>query len=67
MNAKNGEILAAGSYPEFNNNIFVDGISTKEWDKMRNDFNHPFTNKLINGLYPPGSIIKMGIALSFLD
>ncbi len=34
---------------------------------MRNDFNHPFTNKIINGLYPPGSVIKMGISLSFLE
>ena len=67
MNANNGEILAAGSYPEFDNNIFVDGISVDEWEEMRNDFNHPFTNKLINGKYPPGSVIKMGIALSFLE
>ncbi len=67
MNATNGELLAAGSYPEFDNNIFVDGISIKEWNKMRNDFNHPFTNKLINGKYPPGSIIKMGVALAFLE
>ena len=34
---------------------------------MRNDLNHPFTNKLVNGLYPPGSVIKMGVALSFLE
>ncbi len=67
MDARNGEILSAGSYPEFDNNIFVDGISIDAWNKMKNDFNHPFTNKLINGLYPPGSVIKMGIALSFLD
>ncbi|MGB6327954.1 MAG: penicillin-binding protein 2 [Halarcobacter sp.] len=67
MNANNGEVLAAGSYPEFDNNIFVDGISVKEWEDMRNDFNHPFTNKLVNGKYPPGSVIKMGIALSFLE
>lgn len=67
MDANNGEILTAGSYPEFNNNIFVDGISVKEWNKIKNDFNHPFTNKLVNGKYPPGSILKMGIALSFLE
>ncbi len=67
MNAKNGEILASSSYPEYDSNIFVGGISSKEWEKLRNDFNHPFTNKLINGKYPPGSIIKMGIALSFLE
>ncbi len=67
MDAKNGEILSAASFPEFDNNIFARGISVKEWNDMRNDFNHPFTNKIIYGLYPPGSVIKMGVALSFLE
>lgn len=67
MNVNNGEILAAASFPEYDNNIFARGISPKEWEDMRNDFNHPFTNKIINGLYPPGSVIKMGVALSFLE
>ena len=67
MDANNGEILSAASMPEFDNNIFASGISVKEWNIMRNDLSHPFTNKLINGLYPPGSIIKMGVALSFLE
>lgn len=67
MNTHTGELLASASFPEFDNNIFVSGISVKEWNKMRNDFNHPFTNKLINGLYPPGSIIKMGVGISFLE
>ncbi len=66
MNALNGEILASASFPEFDNNIFVRGITQKEWNDMRNDINHPFTNKIINGLYPPGSSINMGTALSFL-
>ena len=67
MDANNGEILSAASFPEFDNNIFVDGISVKNWNIMKDDFNHPFTNKLINGLYPPGSVIKMGVALSYLE
>ncbi|MFV7790236.1 penicillin-binding protein 2 [Aliarcobacter lanthieri] len=67
MDANNGEILAAGSFPEYDSNIFARGISQAEWNEMRNDFNHPFTNKIINGLYPPGSVIKMGVALSFLE
>lgn len=62
-----GEILAAGSYPEYDLNLFVNGISKKAWRDLITDLNHPFTNKLINGLYPPGSTIKMGVALSFLD
>lgn len=67
MDVKSGAILSAGSYPEYDLNKFVSGISTQEWETLSTDFNHPFTNKLINGLYPPGSIIKMGIGLAFLD
>ena len=67
MNANNGELLASGSFPEFDNNLFVNGISHKDWKKIQDNFNHPFTNKLINGVYPPGSVMKMGVALSFLE
>ncbi len=67
MNAKNGKILAAGSFPEYDLNNFVNGITEQEWKKISTDFNHPFTNKLISGLYPPGSTIKMGVALAFLE
>ena len=67
MNVENGELLAGGSFPEFDNNLFVNGISHKAWKKIQDDFNHPFTNKLINGVYPPGSVMKMGVALSFLE
>ncbi len=62
-----GAILAAGSFPEFDPNLFVSGISRKKWKELISDLNHPFTNKLINGLYPPGSTIKMGVGLAFLD
>ena len=67
MDVKNGEILAGGSFPEFDNNLFIGGISNKEWHKIITDFNHPFTNKLTRALYPPGSVIKMGVALSFME
>ena len=67
MNAKNGKILAAGSFPEYDLNNFVNGISQDEWKKLSSDFNHPFTNKLINGLYPPGSVVKMGVAMALLE
>lgn len=67
MDVHSGEILAAGSFPEFDNNIFVNGVSHKEWQSIIEDFNHPFTNKLVNGKYPPGSVIKMGVGVSFLE
>ncbi|MGP1485085.1 MAG: penicillin-binding protein 2 [Campylobacter sp.] len=67
MNAKTGAIVAAGSFPEYDLNPFVLGISQENWNKLVNSIDHPFTNKLVNGLYPPGSVVKMGVALSFLD
>ncbi len=63
----NGDIIAAVSYPSYDPNLFVGGISSKEWKALTNNFNHPFTNKIVAGTYPPGSAIKMGMALSFSD
>lgn len=67
MNVNDGSILAAGSFPEYDLNPFVTGISFKDWDELSNSLDHPFINKLINGYYPPGSVVKMGVGLSFLN
>ncbi|EDP3628593.1 penicillin-binding protein 2 [Campylobacter jejuni] len=67
MNVNDGSILAAGSFPEYDLNPFVTGISFKDWDELSNSLDHSFTNKLINGYYPPGSVVKMGVGLSFLN
>ncbi|MFT7879981.1 MAG: penicillin-binding protein 2 [Sulfurimonas sp.] len=61
----NGEILAAVSYPSYDPNLFVGGISHTEWHKLQENVDKPFTNKVIHGAYPPGSTIKMGMALAF--
>lgn len=61
-----GAIYAAGSYPEYDLNTFVSGISSKEWNALMNSLDAPFTNKIINGLYPPGSTIKTGLGLIYV-
>ena len=61
----NGEVLSAVSYPSYDPNLFVGGISIKDWKALQQDLAHPFTNKFIHGTYPPGSAIKMGMALAF--
>ncbi len=63
----NGSILAAGSYPEYDLNTFVSGISIKRWKELINDLDKPFTNKVVNGLYPPGSTIKPGLGLAYVS
>jgi penicillin-binding protein 2 len=67
LDVHTGEILAAGSYPEYDTNHFVDGISHKNWQALITNLHHPFTNKLIHGLYPPGSVIKPAVSLAFLE
>ena len=67
MDATNGEILAAGSYPEYDLNGFVEGMSNEKWGEIRDSPATPLLNKLINGTYPPGSVIKMGLGLAFLE
>ncbi|WP_321778309.1 penicillin-binding protein 2 [Sulfurimonas sp.] len=61
-----GEILSASSFPEYDLNTFVSGISHKKWKKLSTSLDKPFTNKLINGLYPPGSTIKIGLGLIYI-
>lgn len=61
-----GAILSASSFPEYNLNTFVTGISYKEWDRFSNSLEKPFTNKLVHGLYPPGSAIKTGLGLIYI-
>ncbi len=61
----NGDILAAVSYPSYDPNLFVGGISSTDWKALITDLNHPFTNKIVSGVYPPGSSIKMGMALAY--
>lgn len=62
----NGAIYAAGSYPEYDLNTFVSGISNKEWKLLIDSLDAPFTNKIINGLYPPGSSIKPALGLVYI-
>jgi len=63
----NGSLLAAGSYPNYDLNIFVSGMSYKMYNKLSSSLDHPFTNKLVNGLYPPGSTIKPMLGLLYIS
>ncbi len=65
MNPNTGEILAMISYPSFDINIF-----TKERKKLEEVLENPFNplfNRIISGLYSPGSVIKPLIAIGALE
>src|SRR3569833_352327 len=60
-----GEMLAMVSMPAYDPNVFSDGISHLEWKMLRDDDHVPLMNKVLQGLYPPGSTVKPmnGLAL----
>jgi penicillin-binding protein 2 len=67
MNPNNGEILALASGPTFDPNLFIGGIAKDEWKKIVSGKEYPLQNRAIAGLYPPGSIFKIVVALAGLE
>lgn len=63
----NGEILALVSYPGYDNNDFVGGISAEKYKLLANDPREIFTARAIAGQQPPGSIFKTIVLASALD
>lgn len=67
MDCETGDILAMASMPSFDPNSFSDGIGRVEWKMLSEDDHVPLRNKVLRGLYPPGSTVKPMVALSFLE
>ncbi|MBS3818713.1 penicillin-binding protein 2 [bacterium] len=67
MDPEKGEILALTSFPNFNPNKFINRFTPEEWLELVQDPEYPLENRAIRGLYAPGSIFKLVIALGALD
>jgi penicillin-binding protein 2 len=61
-----GGILALVSMPNYDPNLFVDGITPQDWDDLNNSADKPMVNRALNGAYPPGSTFKPYMALGAL-
>ena len=66
MEVKTGRILVAASAPKIHLEEFTGGISTENWNALLENPKHPLLNKVVQGLYPPGSTYKMVTALAGL-
>ena len=62
-----GQVLALVSNPSYDPNLFVNGISQKDFNRLQHDPAHPLYNRTLRGLYPPGSTIKPFIATEALN
>lgn len=64
---RNGEILAMVSMPSYDPNLFVDGISSKDYKDLLTNPDRPLYNRAIQAAYPPASTVKPFVAVSALS
>ncbi|MGH6829152.1 MAG: penicillin-binding protein 2 [Rhizomicrobium sp.] len=62
-----GDIIALASTPGFDPNLFNMGISAEEWRALTSDDHKPLLNKVIDGIYPPGSTFKTVVATAAVE
>ena len=67
MNPKNGEVIAYVSQPTFNPNLFTNGIDEINWKRLNSSIHKPLLDRVVSGLYPPGSTIKPFVAFAALE
>lgn len=66
IDTRTGGVLAMVSAPSFDANMFVGGISSKEYSQLRDSHDLPLFNRTLQGQYPPGSTVKPVFALAGL-
>ena len=67
LDPNTGGVLALVSKPGFDPNVFVDGIDPETWKSLNESPEKPMVNRVLRGIYPPGSTIKPLMALAGLE
>ena len=68
MDPRNGEVLALGSYPSFDANVFAKPLSQRKYDQLNSEAKGaPLFNRAIAATYPTGSTFKLVTAMAALE
>jgi penicillin-binding protein 2 len=67
MDCRTGDILCMSSMPSYDPNSFSAGIGSVEYSMLREDERVPLRNKVLKGLYPPGSTVKPMVSMALLE
>ncbi len=66
MDPRDSAVIAMVSSPSYDPNLFVHGISTKNYQALLNNKDRPLVNRVTLGIYPPASTVKPLIAVAAL-
>lgn len=67
IDPRTGEVLCLVSVPGYDPNPFVNGISSKAYQKLLTSPDRPLFNRALRGVYEPGSTIKPFLGLAGLE
>ncbi|MBD5646343.1 MAG: penicillin-binding protein 2 [Desulfovibrio sp.] len=67
MEPDTGKLRALVTSPAYDNNLFAGGISRRDWEALRTNNRFPLQNRVIQSVYPPGSVWKLLMAAMFLE
>lgn len=67
MDCRSGDLLCMASMPSFDPNSFSDGIGGVEYAMLSEDERVPLRNKVLKGLYPPGSTVKPMVSMALMQ
>ena len=67
LDVKTGEVLALASYPDFEPELFINGISQGKWDEYTKKGSSALINRTMQSAYAPGSTFKMVSAIAGLE
>jgi len=62
MDADTGQLWALATAPSYDSNDFSSGLSEEQWAVLRDNPLHPMQNRVIQSVYPPGSVFKHIVA-----
>ncbi len=63
MDIKTGKLIALTSFPEYNSQILTDGTNKEVISSYITDKRNVYLNRAISGLYAPGSVMKIFLAM----
>lgn len=67
LDIRTGEILAMASYPLYDLNLFIPGITLQNFQQLSEDKRLPLFARAFRGEYPPASTFKVVVSLAGLE
>ena len=67
LDSRNGQVLAMASYPSYDDNWWITGMTTARYALLNSEVGYPLNNWAVQGFQPPGSTFKLVTATAALN